>query len=235
VAAHFQIYPDSLARGRFAVPRSAQSIEPLRLSLGPASRLLGVDPDTLRRWSDDGRVEAFTTPGGHRRFDRRELERLLQARRPTALRPLASLGGTPDRLSRAYRRSYADQAEQSARSAVPPAQYEAFRTHGRELVAALVAFLDASGPAERRSAEASAQQLTDDLANRLAAAGLSLTESVGLFVAARKPFLSELGVIVRRRALEPDRTSALFEDASSLLDRLLVRLIAAHQEAIGRR
>ena len=43
---------------------------PDRLALGPAARLLGVDPDTLRRWADDGRVEAFTTPGGHRRFDR---------------------------------------------------------------------------------------------------------------------------------------------------------------------
>lgn len=218
------------------MPRSAPPIEPLRLSLGPASRMLGVDPDTLRRWSDDGRVEAFTTPGGHRRFDRRELERLLQARRPTAARPLASLGGTPDRLSRAYRRSYiADGAEQRARNAVPPAEHEAFRTHGRRLVASLVAFLDSTELAERRSAEATAQALTDDLAHRLAAAGLSLTESVGLFVAARKPFLSELGAIVRRRSLDPDRTSALFEDASSLLDRLLIHLISAHQEAISSR
>ena len=42
------------------------------LSLGPASRMLGVDPDTLRRWADEGRVEAYVTPGGHRRFDRRD-------------------------------------------------------------------------------------------------------------------------------------------------------------------
>ena len=52
---------------------------PERLPLGEASRLLGVDPDTLRRWADEGRVPAFTTPGGHRRFERRALERLVAA------------------------------------------------------------------------------------------------------------------------------------------------------------
>src|SRR4029079_9002268 len=34
------------------------------LSLGPASELLGIDPDTLRRWADEGRVPAWTTAGG---------------------------------------------------------------------------------------------------------------------------------------------------------------------------
>ena len=29
------------------------------LSLGPASQLLGIDPDTLRRWADEGRVDGM--------------------------------------------------------------------------------------------------------------------------------------------------------------------------------
>ena len=204
--------------------------DPRRLSLGPAARLLGVDPDTLRRWSDDGRVEAFTTPGGHRRFDRREIERLLEARHPGTAAPLASMGATPDRLSLAYRRSYASaRPEDDVRSAVPAAHHDAFRADGRGLVASLVAYLDADDEAARIVAESRAAELTEDLGRRLAAGGLSLTESVGLFVAARRPFLSELGVIARRRALPADRLSAMFEDASALLDRLLIRLVAAHQ------
>jgi excisionase family DNA binding protein len=47
------------------------------VSVGEASRLLGVDPDTLRRWSDAGQVEVFTTPGGHRRFLRSSLESMM--------------------------------------------------------------------------------------------------------------------------------------------------------------
>jgi excisionase family DNA binding protein len=214
------------------VPRTAATADPNRLSLGPAARLLGVDPDTLRRWSDEGRVEAYTTPGGHRRFDRREIERLLEARHArTVAQPLASTA-TTDRMSRAYRRSYASAAPaDDVRSAVPVASREGFRTDGRGLVAALVAYLDADDAPARKLAETRAEKLTDDLARRLAAAGLSLTEAVGLFVAARRPFLAELGAIARRRALAADRLSAMFEDASALLDRLLVRLVAAHQQA----
>jgi excisionase family DNA binding protein len=214
------------------VARIAQS-SASPLSLGPASRVLGVDPDTLRRWADEGQIEAFVTPGGHRRFDRRELDRVLATRHPETLRrPLASLGATPERLSRAYRRSYTEASlAADARTTVPAADHEAFRTDGRGLVASLVAYLDADDAATRRAAEAAANQLTEDLAARLARAGISLTESVSLFVAARRPFLAELGALARRRALDPKRLSALFQDASALLDRLLLRLIAAHQDA----
>ena len=38
------------------------------LSVHDASAMLGVSPATLRRWSVAGEIEAFTTPGGHRRF-----------------------------------------------------------------------------------------------------------------------------------------------------------------------
>jgi excisionase family DNA binding protein len=203
-----------------------------RLSLGPASRLLGVDPDTLRRWADFGQIDVFTTPGGHRRFERRDLERLLETRSSTARpRPLAPLGATTGRLSRAYRRSYSADGEDGGAGAVGAGDREAYRTDGRGLVTSLLAYLDAIEPADRAAAEATATGLVDDLARRLAGGGLSLTESVGLFIAARRPFLSELGAIARRRALGSDRVSALFEEASGLLDRLLVRLIATHQEA----
>ena len=45
------------------------------LTLEQASERLGVHPTTLRRWVDEGAVEAFFTPGGHRRFRLADLER----------------------------------------------------------------------------------------------------------------------------------------------------------------
>jgi len=228
------------------------------LSLGPASRAVGVDPTTLRRWADAGRVVAFTTPGGHRRFDRKALERLAAARRPGPRLPLSLLGATPDRFSRAYRRSYrvGSPGGSAATTAAGPDR-AAFRQDGRLLVEALLAYLDApgsrradpsdpSGPMptaeawradaeranpERATAEHAAVALTDDLARRLAGSSVSLTDAVELFVAARRPFLAELGLLAGRRGLEPTALAGLYEDAAGLLDRLLLRLIATHQAA----
>lgn len=211
--------------------RHARSTIEQPLSLGPASRLLGVDPDTLRRWADEGRIEAFTTAGGHRRFHRATVEKILEARRHDATVRLASLGATEDRLSRAYRRGYQSASGVGdVRDAIPAIDREAFRDGGRALVAAMLAHLDAPDDAARDRAEASAVALTDDLARRLAGSGIQLGEAVSLFVAARRPFLTELGVIARRRSLDPDRLAAIYDSSSGLLDRLLLRLVTAHGE-----
>jgi excisionase family DNA binding protein len=53
------------------------SPSPELLSLSDAAALLGVHPATLRRWADQGDVLVMVTPGGHRRFPRTEIERLM--------------------------------------------------------------------------------------------------------------------------------------------------------------
>jgi len=52
------------------------------LTLGQAARFLGVAQSTIRKWSDQGRVPAFYTPGGHRRYRRSDLEKFLERSGP---------------------------------------------------------------------------------------------------------------------------------------------------------
>jgi len=213
---------------------SAQTGDRDWLALGAASRLLGVDPDTLRRWADAGRVEAFATPGGHRRFARQSLERLIAARRSGPQGALTGIGATPDRLSAAYRRQYGARPRAGTpdpRASVPSTDHQRYREHGRRLVDALVRHLDAATAAERAGAEREALALASELGVRLATAGIPLDHAIALFVAARRPFLAELGAIARRRSLDPDRLTSIYDGASALLDRLLLRLVAAHQDA----
>jgi excisionase family DNA binding protein len=205
---------------------------PERLALGEASRLLGVDPDTLRRWADEGRVPAFTTPGGHRRFDRRALERLVESRRTGPAGELAAFGATPDRLTAAYRRRYGEShaLAPDPRTTVPDADRESFRETGRRLVDALVRHLDETGPA-RATAERDAVDLAAYLGERLAIHGVPLSDGVSMFVSARRPFLAELRVVARRRGVEAARIAEFYDISTGLLDRLLLAFVAGYELA----
>jgi MerR family transcriptional regulator, light-induced transcriptional regulator len=46
--------------------------------------LAGVGPTAVKRWSEGGRLRCARTPGGHRRFARDEVERLLRGRDETS-------------------------------------------------------------------------------------------------------------------------------------------------------
>jgi excisionase family DNA binding protein len=60
------------------------------LTLGQAAKYLGVAQSTMRKWSDLGRVAAFYTPGGHRRYRRSDLDQFLDRSGPAAAAPRTS-------------------------------------------------------------------------------------------------------------------------------------------------
>jgi excisionase family DNA binding protein len=204
------------------------------VSLGPASSLVGVDPDTLRRWADDGRVRVYATPGGHRRFSQADLERLAAGRRAVR-RPLAELGATPGRVTRAYVRAYRADKTPPALDRLEVDARSELRAEGRRLVAVLLAYLDATRTADGERWEAEALDLIGATARRLADAGATPTEVVAIYLRARRPLLGEIGALGRRRALDATQLAALFERAVGLLDRLLLHLVATHADLESRR
>jgi excisionase family DNA binding protein len=54
------------------VPKSAR--DAAWLSLDEAAKRLNVHPATLRDWADKGRIRAYRTPGGHRRFSENDVK-----------------------------------------------------------------------------------------------------------------------------------------------------------------
>src|SRR3954452_24460328 len=71
-----------MAYHELSTGRNALTMEPDWLTLGQAAKYLGVAQSTIRKWSDLGRVPAFYTPGGHRRYRRRDLEAFLDRSGP---------------------------------------------------------------------------------------------------------------------------------------------------------
>jgi excisionase family DNA binding protein len=71
--------------------RRAPASEPDWLTLGHAAKYLGVAQSTIRKWSDQGRVPAFYTPGGHRRYRRADLDNFLNRSGPGGAAPQGPL------------------------------------------------------------------------------------------------------------------------------------------------
>lgn len=51
-----------------------------RLSIGESAEYLGVSIDTLRRWGKKGVLVAYRSPGGHRYFEKKDLDKLFGQR-----------------------------------------------------------------------------------------------------------------------------------------------------------
>ena len=201
------------------------------LSLGEASRILGITPGTLRRWADEGQVATFVTPGGHRRFPRSVIESLvphLRARRP-------ALGSSADRMAQAYRR-----ARPAERPAPPPwlaslsdADRADFRDRGHRLLALLLEHLDAEQKEAAQAKLAEACRAAGEYGARAASLGASLAEAVDFFLRFRSSFVGELAGIARRRRLDTREATALLVEAEAAMDRLLVALMNGYSE-LGR-
>ena len=53
------------------------------LNVGQAAEYLGVSAASLRKWSNDGLVATYRTPGGQRRYARDDLDRFIDSMRET--------------------------------------------------------------------------------------------------------------------------------------------------------
>lgn len=51
------------------------------LNVGQAADYVGVSAASLRKWSNDGLVSVYRTPGGQRRYHRDDLDRFMSSMR----------------------------------------------------------------------------------------------------------------------------------------------------------
>jgi len=204
----------------------------LWLTLGEASRMLGVDPDTLRRWADHGKVDVLKTPGGHRRFLRASIEGMLPRPRQPARRSLSAMGEAPDRFAAEFlKRVRTDLATQDWHSRFDDASLRWFRERGMRMSDLLIGHLDAGIRPGRDGHLEQAASLGREYGIEAKRRGLSLGEATQAFLFFRARFLAEIATVARRRALEPEPAASLFAEADRALDTVILALIDGHRAA----
>ncbi len=207
------------------------------LTIHEACAFLGVDQSTLRRWSDDGKVPVFRTPGGHRRYAEADLRTLvgegprLQERARVSRQTLTdrSLSGYEDEYLRAVR-------ERPWFRAYGAGNQEEHRRLGRRLVDLAMRYASApAAAADRASFLDEARLIGEHYGRNGAALGLSTSETVEAFIYFRSPVVRAISGLIDEQGLAVKRAIRLYAEINQFLDQVLVSTVHAHEADGGRR
>ena len=199
------------------------------LPIGAAARLVGVGPDTLRRWADGGKVQSYQTAGGHRRFLRSSLEAMTSAPRRTryGTGQLTDASTTiiGDVHRRMQRTGYAGMPWQSR---LTPEQREDFRRWGQRTFNLVIEYVAAAKRSERELLLEEAERMGALYGREASAAGLSLAESIEAFLFYRSPVIESILAHLRRRVAEVAQVTAAVREANAAVDQVLTALVSSY-------
>lgn len=198
------------------------------VSIGRASQLLGVNPATLRQWTTRGKVHAYRTPGGHRRFSALELASLAEA--ATATSP-PRLGETVIHQLRQRYHTVAQSAGTHERwiADLSEATRQRFHELGDSLLARLGAYVTTTNPRERRIALGEARGIAADYGQTCRDAGLDTAQAIEAYVLFRRPVLDVLGKALAAHPDQSPQISRILRDAERFLNEVLERVAGSSQ------
>ncbi len=188
------------------------------VGIGEASRLLGVRPATVRRWTKQDRLKAFVTPGGHRRYKVGDLleytDRNLRSEEEAA--GLAALTATDRReeVSAAREQAWYGLLDQSDR--------EAYRERGRETLRLIESFLGDGGGDE---VTAAMEGQGSRYGNHAADLGMSLRELIAAFNLFRRPLIARIETVEGVTSRQ-----GMFERITDVFDLYMAAMVEAYLE-----
>ena len=194
----------------------------LLLTIGEASHILGVSEATLRQWTDNGKVKAFVTPGGHRRYSRTELSKLTGARKygvkelVKKMEPSLHLQVVQKRFARAS--WYKKLGVKSRRK---------LGEFSQEILNLAIMYL--SRRRQRGETSKLAKKLGGDLGEYLAKSGLSLTDSLEAFLVYRAPVANICIEVTKGGGVLSQGGIEVIPEVNKLLDDILLSLVSAYQ------
>jgi excisionase family DNA binding protein len=200
------------------------------VTIKEASRILGVNEATLRQWTDEGRLKAFITPGGHRRYAKSDLLKFMNtSQRVLDVKDLASEMEDTVRLHRETARSHLEATAWYGK--LDRSSQERLAELGRRLLGLIVRHV--TDPSAREETIGLARETGQGFGITLAEYGLPLTDSVEAFMLHRDIIMNASGHLMKKREAFSGRFVEAIPLAAHLMDEALVSLVSAHQQRQG--
>ena len=197
------------------------------LNISEASRILGVSEAALRQWTDEGKIKAFVTPGGHRRYSRVDLKKLMSAHpRMLGVKDVVSEIEETVELHREIARKSLSSAPWYNKLSQESQGH--FADLGRRLLSLIVKYI--TEPSKREETIRLAKQVGNDMGEILAIHGLPLADSVEAFLMHREPVVNASTSLLKKREAFTGRVVEAIPLAIHVIDETLVSLVATHQE-----
>jgi len=200
--------------------------EPL-VTISEASGILGVSEVALRQWTDEGRIKAFVTPGGHRRYSRTELRKFMSSNQKAVrvkdliaeIEATSKLHGEIGRTSLSTKDWY---------SCLDKEEKLGLAHLGRNMLDVIIRYLNE--PAKRDRTLERAREVGREFGETLAGLGLPLTDSVEAFILHRDPIMKAIAHLMKKREAHSSRVAASIPLVARVMDEALVSLVATHQQ-----
>ncbi len=201
--------------------------EPLLISIGEASQMLGVSEAALRQWTDEGKIKSFITPGGHRRYSKVELKKFMGSHpRMLGIKDLVTgLGETNEQLRKIGQETFKSIPWYGELS---DEEKKRLADIGRRLLNLIIKQI--TEPSRREETMLMVREVGHDLGETLAKLNLPLTDSVEAFVLHRDPIINAATQLMRRREAFTGRIVEAIPIVARVMDEALVALVTAHQQ-----
>lgn len=197
------------------------------VGISEASHILGVSEAALRQWTDDGKIKAFVTPGGHRRYSKEELKKFLTLRqKKLGIKDLAAEIENTIPLHRELSRTYLNSTSWYDR--LDKDTRERLGDLSRRLLKLIIRYI--TEPLKREEIINLARDIGRSFGQLLAQLGLPLNDSIEAFIVHRVPLLNAATSIIRKREAYNGRLIEAISKVDYIMDEVLVALVSAREQ-----
>lgn len=197
------------------------------VGISEASHILGVSEAALRQWTNDGKIKAFVTPGGHRRYLKEELKKFLTMRqKKLGIKDLAAEIENTIPLHRELSRTYLTSTSWYDR--LSKETQERLGDLSRRLLQLIIRYI--TEPLKREETISLARDIGRSFGRLLAQLGLPINDSVEAFIVHRIPLMDAATSMIRKREAYNGRLIEAISKVDYIMDEVLVALVSAHEQ-----